>query len=978
MPSVYPAQILSKVYHSLVLLSNLANEPLTAEEQRYYDEHKTFAGTSFSALFRQLDSLITDNINNVFDEGLMKLPPHCADSLTKKGSKLIYIEDDAEISKADALCKTIIKRCAELKTKPSTGPNTTALLDYIQGSLEDMMDGRDVSQERSDDPLYLYAGHTMTDLNPPVAGSENAEAGVELMEMATYRFPLNRMLQYGLDVHRKIRDFRERIDPTDQEACDTAKESLRRTLDEYEEVTLRLLRDTDSPSHAKERDLILQQNTWKLDILGDRGFRHTILPLIRDYKEGLSLGIDPALLPQYALMKQAVRQLDEPVKTLRKENKDGRYNKVLKSAEQFRTAFQSLMTNKDPARTEKLMEGVCSAMNELYDSAGEVFKAHKKELTDNLINAITGLRGTDLKYLEGKSAFNTFRHITKTVEDHYEKRHQLENAPRTSYLREKRSILSGLALQDDKWVSSDRQDHTMANLLYLDKKYYGQKHEQSIEGGVYDSVFRDEHLFKEDFSFYYPRLANRFPDLANPDIGDKDKVSVLRSAAGHYLDILEEIVRRTSEKMIETRHFVINGKLLTDKKKIAELVAPDNASNNPLYPYWEYIKDARAGLKNAESIQEIGETTRNLTDSFKFIQKHQLTHGDPDIAAAIKVQMDHDVGELKIFAGPPDYDEFFRRRVKAIGTHCREENQAREAVQRLCDLTRNWLDPASRKDIPLTEEDLPKVRAMADIAAKLKQAVEQQNGNTVNIGNRNYFHTAIDLPTEEDPNGKIGRFLENYNSLSPQMKTYCGNSFREADERRSMQAENVDPIKNHYFGEDELRLVSPENVDRFCKLFMEANEARSRLFDHQEFRNYRDSLQAVYDYAETVKQNPGSTAVIFHMAQLMRNAGSAAEAYLLEKGVGKRSSETGNIRYNNAYAALYLTAPEQATGLAQAAKNLHVSADRTKDRQKREYLSLESLMREEFGRLDRTYKKSENGPGYEKVQPAPEKRGKKK
>ena len=36
------------------------------------------------------------------------------------------------------------------------------------------------------------------------------------------------------------------------------------------------------------------------------------------------------------------------------------------------------------------------------------------------------------------------------------------------------------------------------------------------------------------------------------------------------------------------------------------------------------------------------------------------------------------------------------------------------------------------------------------------------------------------------------------------------------------------------------------------------------------------------------------------------------------------------------------------------------------------------LRQEEFGNLDRTYKKSANGQGYEKVKPTPEKHGKKK
>ena len=269
--------------------------------------------------------------------------------------------------------------------------------------------------------------------------------------------------------------------------------------------------------------------------------------------------------------------------------------------------------------------------------------------------------------------------------------------------------------------------------------------------------------------------------------------------------------------------------------------------------------------------------------------------------------------------------------------------------------------------------DLQKLTRMGEIANQLKNRVDELAENTITIDNREY------LPTAMDPDGEIvSSFLRTYTSLSPEMKAYCGNTFREIDENAYLQTDSTDPIKNNYFGEDDLRLVSAENVDRFCKLSMEANEARSRVFDHKEFRDYRASLQAVSDYAHMVKEHPGNTEVILHMANLMRTAGSAAQTYLIEKGAGKRSSETGNIRYNNAYAALYLTAPKDATTLSQTAKNLNITAERTRRGEKREHLSLETLMKEEFGNLDRTYKKSANGQGYEKVKPAQEKHGKKK
>ena len=68
----------------------------------------------------------------------------------------------------------------------------------------------------------------------------------------------------------------------------------------------------------------MQQDTWKRDIIGTRGYAINILPMIRSYKEGLSLGIDPALLPQYSLIKRAHEQLDSAVDTLRAQNTDGR------------------------------------------------------------------------------------------------------------------------------------------------------------------------------------------------------------------------------------------------------------------------------------------------------------------------------------------------------------------------------------------------------------------------------------------------------------------------------------------------------------------------------------------------------------------------------------------------------------------------------------------------------------------------------
>lgn len=974
MPSRYPVQTLMKLDHLMQLICGMSNEPLTAEEQRYHAKHGTYNGTSFSAINFAYHDIVSEQQSDINNQENMSVTPHSGDSLTGKGQKMIYIEDPEAVRKLDALFDKFEKRYGELRSKPSTGPLLTSLLDFTQSVFRDIKEGRDPFEEMNDDPVYHFTSTGLTDLTTPVPGSKDATSDAELEEFASYRFPLNRMVQDGLDVHRKIRDFRERIDPTDQEAYNTAKESLKKALDEYEKVTLRLMEGAASPSLKDVRARVMQDGTWNRDIIGTRGYDNNILPLIRNYKEGLELGIDPALLPQYSLIKMAHGQLDEAVPVLRDRNADGRYDEVLESAEKFRTAFHDLKANEDPVKSEQLMKDVCDAMNELFDKAGDAFGAHKNHLTPDETDAITLLRGSKQNYLAAQASFNTFRHITETVEKHYEKRHQLEQAAADSELRQQQRYLSNKALEEDRKITTAQKERRAANVRYYETNYfYWRKHKQSIEGDIYSTVFGDKRLFTEDFSFYYPRLAKRFPELADPNVAAQDKVSVLRSAAGHYLETLEEVLRKTSEKLIETRHFVTDGELLTDKKKIAELVSPDNTWNNPLLAYWKLLKDAREDLKNTGSMEEIRDVTRSFADSFRSLQEHHRKYQDPDIAAAINVQLDDAAGELKIFAGPSDYSDYFRRRVTAIGTHCRDKKQASDAAFRLYYYTQNWLDPDRRKELPLTEGDLEKLTQMSDAAIALQEKIDELAVNTVKVGSHNYLPTAI------DPAGEItGRFLEAYDSLSPDMKAYCGNVFREFDANASLRAGNEDPIKNNYSGEDDLRLVSPENVDRFCKLSLEANEARSRVFDHQEFRDYRASLQAVSDYAQTVKDNPGSTQVVLHMAELMRAAGRAAETYLLEKGEGKRSSEVGNIRYNNAYAALYLSAPAEALTLAQTAKNLHVSAERTKSGEKREHLSLEALMKEEFGHLDRTYKKTANGQGYEKVQPAPEKHGKKK
>ena len=968
MPSLYQVQSLSLLQHFLIHIGNMANATLTDEEKSYFQEHGTYPGTSLAVLQAQLDDIVYQADMNG-DPRAFSIKPHSGDILTGNGKRIQNIEDPDQIRKIDALVNNLDQRCAELKAKPSTGPNFTVLLDFVQNAIRDMKAGKDFYQELNDDPIFHFTMGAMNDLNSPAPGKEDTNFKRELLEASSDNFPFYLMTQHGLDVHRKIRDFRERIDPTDKETSDAARESLGKTLDEYEKTTLDLLRKAEEPSYGGNRRRILRGGAADADILGNRGYNFTILPLIRDYKEGLAAGMDPALLPQYSLMKRARGQLDNALATLRSNNADGRYNEVLVSARQFDIAFSNLRTSTDPAKSEERMKAVCRAMNELFDKAGAAFQAHRNELTENEKNAVTLLRGTDQLYLESHVTFNTFRHITDTVEQYYEKRHQLEDAAPNSDLRERQNELSGQALQEDQQITAARQRQRAVFARYNDDEViYGNIRNTSITGGVYDGAIQDGRLFTADYKKYYPRLVRRFPDLANPGITNKDKISVLRSAAGQYVDVLEETVRKTAENLIATRHFVKNGKLLTDETKIAKLMDPGNAEN-PLFLYWQYIKEARAGLKNAESVKDIQKTARQLTDNFETIQKHNRIKGDPDIAAAIKVQLDDAVCEAKVFAGLSDYSGYFKSRVEAIGNNCREIGQSKDLVFRLYFL----LDGEDKNKIRMSENDKQKWAEMVDLASQMAASQSELSKNPITIGDRQYLPTAI------DPDGsKVKDFIKAFNALSPEAQDFCGNLMREADVNKSLQPDRDEPFKNNFIGEDDLRLASKENVDRFCKLALEANEARSIFFDHQEFKDYRESLQAVSRYAEEFNKNPGSTEKMFHMVELMRTAGRAAEGYLTAKGEGKRSSEVGNIRYNNAYAAFYLTAPKEATTLAQEAQNLHVSADRTKDKQKREHLSLEALMREEFGKLDRTYKKTANNQGYEKVHPAPEKKGKNK
>ena len=926
-------------------LSGFANEELTQEELSRIEHDPSYIGTSIPALFQQIRSIY---VNEMGGEDY-KLQPYTGDTLTKVGqfNKVITTEDTKK--KLDKICEKFYQCCSELKLKSSTGPTFTAVLDIAQYAIMDMMNGRNFMEEMVNDPILAFAYTALTNLKSPAAGQENTVREREEMEYYSDRYPLYLMVQYSLDVHRKIRDFRDRIDPTDHETSEKVKASLLKTLEDYEKTTLSLLEKTRDNAFKDDLRRTFQANTWNLDVLGARGYQALILERIRSYKEALQNGIDPALLPQYSMMKKASVQVKDAVNLLSKNNADKRYNEVIEIAGTFSKAFENLRSNKDSAKSEQLMKAVCEIMNELSEAAGKVFK---DDLPENQREAIRGLRTSDQSDLV--RSFVPFSYIGKTVNQYYKVLHNRKELPKRGDIEKQRKRdqlkdISGNVLKDEQYFTSERRKKRAAFGRYNDMAtYFKRKHEYSITGGIYDGAFKHESLFTPDFKKYFPRLVRRFPDLANPEV--TDRVSALRPAAAQYVDILEEIVRKASDKLIATRHFVRNGKLLTDKTEIARLMER-NGEQNPLRSYWFNIDQARAGLKDAQSVEDIQEIVRNLSNNFRDLQDDNRTKKDPDAAAAMKVALDDAVGEFKAFAGLSDYSSYFRNRVEVIGKYCRERDESLSAVDRLVSLFQVPGNQGNGNQYPLGAGDDQKMRELAQLATELKTSCQQLSQDEIEIGGRHY------LPGPIDPDGrKVSHFLNVYDSLSPVLRDFFGNKMRELDMKASHDENTTDSIRNSFTNEGDLCLVSAENVERFCKLAREAGDATSFLFDHQVFVDYRNSLQAVSAYAATLKEAPLSTERMLHMAELMREAGRCAQTYLLAKGDNKRSTKVGNIRYNNAYAALYLTDPKEATRLAQKAKNLYVKADRTKDRREREHYSIEALMREEFGNLDRIYR----------------------
>ena len=90
MPSYYPVQLLDRVDSLINFMCGLANEPLTAEEQRYHDRHGTYDGTSFTALHMQLHDIVFNTMYDIANLSNMSMKPHSGDRLTRKGQEMMY------------------------------------------------------------------------------------------------------------------------------------------------------------------------------------------------------------------------------------------------------------------------------------------------------------------------------------------------------------------------------------------------------------------------------------------------------------------------------------------------------------------------------------------------------------------------------------------------------------------------------------------------------------------------------------------------------------------------------------------------------------------------------------------------------------------------------------------------------------------------------------------------------------------------
>ena len=86
----------------------------------------------------------------------------------------MYAQDPAAMRQFDAIIEKFGKRCEELRSKPSTGPLMTSLMDLAQSFFQDIKNGRDPFEEINDDPIYHFTATAMTDLFTPEPGSQNA------------------------------------------------------------------------------------------------------------------------------------------------------------------------------------------------------------------------------------------------------------------------------------------------------------------------------------------------------------------------------------------------------------------------------------------------------------------------------------------------------------------------------------------------------------------------------------------------------------------------------------------------------------------------------------------------------------------------------------------------------------------------------------------------------------------------------------
>ena len=963
MPNRYQEALFSKLNTLVSTIAGMTGEPMTGEETAYFEQYHQYRGNSFSVLANQFRNIAQKSADLSSKNPQLRIRERYSyDPSAGTGVETHYLEEPELVREADDALAALISRCREAKNKTTAGPSLTALLNLTESIAAGMQQEQDVLKEMTEDPLYSFALNSVFHLVSPNPGAKNRSRTQGNIDLAAEQLPVYRMAEYGLDVRRKIRNFRDMINPLNPEDVETAKKDLRKTLDEYEAFANNLVENAslNDPLMKNLWKHVLPNGEQQNAILGENGYAATILPVIRAYKEGLDAGVDPALLPQYYQMKQALAQMDDAGKTLQGANAAGRYDKLLNASDAFRSAFRNLQDNNDPSTAPEKMQQLSAAMDLLSAEADAVLTAEKGNLSPAEKNALQSFRALNQGKISPDAPIQTFTNITAGVNSYYEKVTALRNAGKNSQERFLRENASQKALNDEQYLARTKAEKRAEFFRYNDRFLYNRKHPQVIPGGIFNGAFTDPRLFSKEYGRLYPRLARRFPELANPELAkpenEKQAASVFRDMAGQYLATMKDVLTDAGESLIRTRHFVKEGSLITDQAKIREMMKPES-KDNPLYRYWQHWRAAEEQIKAASSPGEIKTAMETFNHYMSVEKNYDKKSGQADCAAAVETALDKWNGDLRAFAGPSDYALYFRDRLEVMGKHVIDSKEFSEALTRLCSMTTNLRDDGLKKKHLLPEQDIQAMNEMGEIFGQLANAANAMEAEEIQDGRHHY------LPSSPDPDGTmVKKLLSAFDSLSPEAKDRFGTELLMRDHQISLNPNDKDTLKNKYFKEDKLKLASPENVDRFCKLALEAENAKSYFWDNREFTAYLTALQQVANHANTLRNNPNDTNARLDMAELMEAAGARAKDYLTAKGNKKRSMDYGNIRYNNAFAALYLTDPANAVEMAKNAKNLHISASQARDKKAREHLSLETLMQEEFGSLDRKYEKT-RGPG---------------